>query len=75
MSFNLFPNPATQSFTIESESSIEELTIYNLMGAVVSKIQTSENLVIIDIAEFEGGVYFVEANINGQLFRRKLIKD
>tara|TARA_B110000285_G_scaffold184682_1_gene209314 strand:+ start:276 stop:1127 length:852 start_codon:yes stop_codon:yes gene_type:complete len=75
MSFNLFPNPATQSFTIESESSIEEVTVYNLMGAVVSKIQTSENLVIIDIAEFLGGVYFVEANINGQLIRRKLIKE
>jgi hypothetical protein len=45
------------------------------MGAVVSKEQTSNTTVSVNIAEFVSGVYFVEANINGELIRRRLIKD
>jgi hypothetical protein len=75
MSFNLFPNPAENNITIQSESLIEAVTIYDIMGAIISKEQTSNNVVSVDIAEFVSGVYFVEANINGQLIRRRLIKD
>ncbi|MFT6501133.1 MAG: hypothetical protein ACJASQ_001243 [Crocinitomicaceae bacterium] len=75
MSFNLFPNPAGDNITIQSESLIEEVIIYDLMGAVVSKEQTSNTTVSVNIAEFVSGVYFVEANINGELIRRRLIKD
>jgi len=75
MSFSFFPNPATDLITIESESSIDAITIYDIKGAVVAKENTSSKIISIDIIKLISGVYFVEARVNGQLVRKKLIKE
>lgn len=75
MSFNLYPNPAGDNITIQSESLIEEVIIYDIMGAVVSEEETSNNSISVNISEFVSGVYFVEAKIEGQMIRKRLIKE
>ena len=75
MSFNFYPNPTTDAITIESESVIDGISIYDLKGAVVATEKTSSKVVSIDVNELISGVYFVEAKMNDQLVRKKLIKE
>ncbi len=75
ISFELYPNPVQNNFSIQSESIIDEVNIYNVMGSIVSKEITSSNVVSTDITHFVPGVYFVEASINGQLIKKRITKD
>lgn len=75
MSFNFYPNPSSDMITLEAESVFEEISIYDIKGVIVAKEKTSSKVVSIDIIDLISGVYFVEAKINGQLKRKKLIKE
>ncbi len=75
MSFEFYPNPAGDVITVESELSIEEVVIYDLTGAVVMTEQASNSSVSVNVAELVSGVYFVEAKIEGQVIRKRLVKE
>ena len=61
-SFNIFPNPVNEILNIESSYSIELGKIYNTQGKVILLI--NGNTRQIDIANLEGGIYFMEIQGN-----------
>ena len=75
MSFELYPNPTQNNFSIQSELLIDEIIIYDLMGSIVSKEITSSNVVDVDVTNFVSGVYIIEARIGGQLIKKRLTKN
>ncbi|MEJ6492652.1 MAG: T9SS type A sorting domain-containing protein [Flavobacteriales bacterium] len=75
MSFELYPNPTQNNFSIRSELLIDEIIIYDLMGSIVSKEITSSNVVDVDVTNFVSGVYIIEARIGGQLIKKRLTKN
>ncbi|WP_284651994.1 T9SS type A sorting domain-containing protein [Flavobacterium terrisoli] len=70
-----YPNPATNVLNIESDLNIEKVSIYNVLGQeVVVKTPNSE-LVTLDVANLQSGVYIVKATIEGKVTSSRLVKE
>jgi hypothetical protein len=60
MEASVFPNPASQTATINFENnnnSIFVLNLYNITGQIVKTIETSSDALTIDLSEVASGVY------------------
>ncbi|MDB3907234.1 T9SS type A sorting domain-containing protein [Crocinitomicaceae bacterium] len=73
--FSVFPNPSEDNITVQSASVIQAVKVYNTLGSVVFETEVLSNTVSLDIAEFESGVYFIEAKIEGQVSLQRLVKE
>lgn len=69
----LYPNPATNSISINSEAEIKAVEIYTLNGQKVLETATTSN---IDISKLSSGIYLVKAtDISGNTNTSKLLKN
>lgn len=68
--FSVFPNPASGSVQIQTESGFADVIIYNIAG---QKVMSSFNETTIDISSLSKGLYFVEADLDGSRAVQKLI--
>jgi len=77
VNFNVFPNPAKDSFTIKSDSNdAYTINIYNLISQPVAayKNQFLDSGLVINTKQWETGVYFCQIlNANGQKKTVKLV--
>ena len=71
LSFELFPNPTKNQFTIQLENGqeLEQVKIYNNLGQLVKTVQTK----IIKTSNFATGLYFVEVITNQGKVTKKLV--
>ena len=68
--FKIFPNPATDNFTIETENDIKSVEIYSIQGQKVVT-STSKN---IDVSNLSKGMYMVRIeDENNAVATQKLI--
>ena len=80
-SFNIYPNPAKDNFTIGCSLTHEENTtidLYNLKGQQVKPIQSGimpqgENKISTDIKGLPAGLYFVKINAGGESSVQKVL--
>ena len=56
-SISIYPNPAKESVTIEGKG---EITITNSLGQVVKEIKDNNTYRILNIKDFERGVYYIK---------------
>ncbi|WP_196885258.1 T9SS type A sorting domain-containing protein [Aureivirga sp. CE67] len=73
--FSIFPNPSNNILNIKSNvnQEIESLKIISIRGNVVKEIK--ENTSSIIISDLTNGMYFIEAEIDGKIMRKKFIKN
>ena len=72
--FRIYPNPTRELFKVSASSSLEKVTILNLLGQVVEEhTNLSDNELIIQSAGWESGIYLVRVNTVGQEFVERLI--
>jgi len=79
-SFNVYPNPASNTATVAVnlvESADVKIEIYNAVGQMVFAMPTEHrdsgsSSAMIDLAGYASGQYVVRATINGQVFTQKL---
>lgn len=70
--FELFPNPANGNFTIHilnEENKIYELSLYNLMGQLITKESIKNNVLYLPTENFPAGMYICkvfEVSENGE---------
>ncbi|PIY34614.1 MAG: hypothetical protein COZ08_00955, partial [Bacteroidetes bacterium CG_4_10_14_3_um_filter_42_6] len=57
---SLFPNPATQSFTIQSERPIDQIQVVDIVGKLVAEFNQPEKKLAINTIDWEKGTYFVK---------------
>ncbi len=73
--WSVFPNPATSIVTIQSISGIENIKIYNTVGAlkmeIIGKGQTRE---VVDLSGFPRGIYQFNITLNEGMIISKVIK-
>ena len=74
---NIFPNPATNNLSIETNEEITEVSIYNIIGVSVYNEQcTMNNLQLdINISDFNSGVYFVKVKTNNTEIVKRFVKN
>ncbi len=69
---NIFPNPATDNFTVKVEG-LENVKVYNALGTLVSNENVSTNATIVNASSLNAGVYFVQATANGTISTSRVI--
>ena len=68
--FNLFPNPAKGSFTVEAEN-IQQVMVYNTIGQLVHSQVCEGNKAVVDLGNVETGIYMVKVlTANGETVQK-----
>lgn len=70
--FKLSPNPTSNIVTIETNSILEKIEVYNILG---SKIATVINSNTIDLSNFENGMYLLKLFANDMTVIKRVIKN
>jgi len=73
---NIFPNPTNGKITVTSEYGIKTISIYNTIGNKLYSDNNKLNKItktILDLSNFEKGVYFIKININNQIINQRII--
>lgn len=73
--FEIFPNPSTGTFRIQSlsKSTFNELRVLDLLGRELFMLNESgKDLVNLDLRQLETGTYLVQVNINGFPYTKTL---
>ena len=74
---SIYPNPAQSAFNIKTtdNSSISDVSIYNILGVQVMHIKPSTSEVTYDISHFVSGMYLVKiSDENGHTVTKRLMK-
>jgi len=72
----LYPNPAQNEFSVNTDMNIDQIKIYNLSGQIVLRFQRETSNPSYDISSLSNGIYFVElSSLEGKKTVRKLIKE
>ncbi len=67
-SFNVYPNPAVDNFTIVNEFGANSyVEIYNVLGKVVRTVKADSNTVQIDCSKWQSGYYFCRLYNDGKV--------
>ena len=71
-SYNIYPNPAKETLTIEGKS-IKQIVIYNTTGQIVKKIDCNEEVININIEAFTAGIYLLNiTDEKGHIVTKKI---
>lgn len=71
---NMYPNPANNVLNIDAKSSIENVSIYNLLGQEVMSETVNKQSTSLNIANLQSGVYVVKTAIDGNIASSKFVK-
>ena len=70
-----YPNPVSVSLRLKAQNSIENISVYNMLGQEVLRTtpNTLEN--VMDMSPLQAGAYFVKVTINGLTETVRIIKN
>lgn len=71
-SISLYPNPTNSVFTVNTESAVLSIRVYNMQGAEVANINNNQS---INVQNLNTGVYSVLVETDKGLFRQTIIKN
>ncbi len=72
--FKFYPNPVNNTLNLSAQNNIENVIIYNISGQEVIAITPNSLQTQVDMSRLQNGIYFVKAQINGQLTAFKVVK-
>ncbi len=70
---NIFPNPANESFSLNTTLATGIVSIYNTNGQQVYTTRFTEPITNINVATFTSGIYFVKVKSDNNSITRKLV--
>jgi hypothetical protein len=71
----MYPNPIKNSLTIEANSSIEKVSVFNVLGQEVLTTSPKANSATLQTNNLQKGVYIVKTVIDGKVNNSKIIKE
>ena len=74
-SVKMYPNPVQNTLSIEANSEIQNVTVYNMLGQEVMKASPNANAVTLQTNDLQKGVYMVTTEIDGNVSTSKVIKE
>ncbi|WP_309642101.1 T9SS type A sorting domain-containing protein [Flavobacterium sp.] len=74
VTFNMYPNPANNSVTIDARNTIDTVSIYNVLGQEVMVANPNAAQTTLDISNLNSGVYIVRTSTEGKVATSRLIK-
>lgn len=70
----IFPNPFSDRFQLDSDVNIGRLEIYNSWGSVVSQLETSQRSATINCSNWPPGIYFLKLDTEKGMVIKKAVK-
>ncbi len=71
----LFPNPVSNSLHIQSDFNVENIKIYDVVGALVMDKQLIDGVTTLNTSQLANGIYLAKAFINGVTIVERFIKN
>jgi hypothetical protein len=71
ISFSIYPNPASDQITIDSEEMIEGITIFNMFGELVQRVTSAT----FSVENLSNGVYVMNIQTANGVVRSRFIKE
>lgn len=72
LNFSIYPNPAITSVHIAAPTGTQ-ISVISVQGKLIIQKEQSTDALTLDISQFPGGMYFIQASLNGQKNTKKLI--
>jgi len=74
-SIKMYPNPVKNTLTIDANSIIQRVSVYNILGQEVMAVSPKSNSTILQTSALQKGAYMVRTEIDGNVSTRKIIKE
>jgi hypothetical protein len=76
LSFSVYPNPTSQTITIEFGNEIPnaDIHIMNLQGASIIDAKASSRVTTLDVSRLTQGIYILKTQLNNQTVIKKFVK-
>jgi hypothetical protein len=71
----MYPNPVKNTLTVEANSNIQKVSIYNVLGQEVMAKSPKSNAATLQTGSLQKGVYMVKTEIDGNVSTSKIIKE
>jgi PKD repeat protein len=70
---SIFPNPAKDILVVESDVSVDRITMTDIFGRIVYSQVVNSHKNLIPVAEFANGIYMITCYMNYQHLTRKIV--
>lgn len=64
----IYPNPASETLTIEAASAVDQLVVFNLLGTPVVQMNNVQSTNRLDVSQLAPGIYTIVVTSNGSEF-------
>ena len=71
----MYPNPVKNTLTIEANSTIQKISVYNILGQEVMAMSPKNNSATLQTSALQKGVYMLKTDLNGNIYTSKIIKE
>jgi len=69
----LYPNPAKEFVTVESEATISAIRLFDFSGRLLYQQSINDKMYRLDVSKYQAGLYYLVTEIGGRAFASKLI--
>jgi len=69
---SIFPNPAQNKFTVESEEKIKTIKLFDISGQVIKDISVDALSIDVNVANMDTGIYFVEIHTSNSILTQSI---
>jgi len=71
----VYPNPAKNNVVIEYANATFNYAVFNNLGQLIANAKNIQTKALLNVSEFNKGIYFIEVEIEKQKLRKKLLID
>ena len=75
VTLNMYPNPAIDVLNISSQSTINTVEIFNILGQKVITMQVEDTSAEINVSNLNAGIYLIKYEINNSTSTKKFVKN
>ena len=74
--FFMFPNPASNEINLVVDDKLYDVTIFDGLGRLVfEQLNISRKNMVINVSDFESGLYLIYVHVKGSMFNKKFLKE
>ena len=73
--FTYFPNPVNDVLTIKAQKTVEDITVFNMLGQVVKRQTPNTRDCTVDLSAMQSGAYFVQVSIDNTVETVRVLKN
>ncbi len=74
-SFIIYPNPTEGIFNISrSDAGLYQIAVMDVSGTKVLQVDNNYDRAIIDLSEFDNGIYIIQINTSGGIYNQLITK-